>query len=70
MAFLDKLKNLIAKNPDKAHTVIDKAGDMFDKKTQGKYAQHVDKAQEAARKAAGGNNPQQPGGPTPPPPPQ
>ncbi|WP_304113025.1 antitoxin [Mycolicibacterium bacteremicum] len=52
MSFLDKIKGLVAKNADKVDTVIDKAGDLVDKKTQGKYAQHVDKVQEAAKKAA------------------
>lgn len=52
MSFLDKVKGLLAKNADKVDTAIDKAGDLVDKKTQGKYAQHVDKAQEAAKKAA------------------
>jgi len=52
MSFLDKIKGLVAKNADKVDTVIDKAGDLVDKKTQGKYAQHVDKVQDAAKKAA------------------
>ena len=52
MSFLDKIKGLVAKNTDKVDTVIEKAGDLVDKKTQGKYAQHVDKVQEAAKKAA------------------
>jgi hypothetical protein len=55
MAFLDKVKNLLAKNADKVDTAIDKAGDMVDKKTQGKYTQHVDKVQNAARKAVQDN---------------
>lgn len=58
MAFLDKVKNLLAKNADKVDTAIDKAGDMVDKKTQGKYAQHVDKAQDAARNYVDKTNPQ------------
>lgn len=60
MSFLDKIKGLVAKNADKVDTAIDKAGDMVDKKTQGKYAQHVDKVQDAAKKAArdqGGTRP-------------
>lgn len=51
MGFLDKAKDLLSKNADKVDTVIDKAGDLVDKKTQGKYASTVDKVQEAARKA-------------------
>ena len=45
------MKNLLSKNADKVDTAIDKAGDVVDKKTQGKYAQHVDKVQDAAKKA-------------------
>ncbi len=74
MAFLDKVKNLLAKNADKVDTAIDKAGDMVDRKTQGKYAQHVDKVQDAARNYVNKDNPspQQPQQPpqAPPPPPQ
>ncbi|AKS32563.1 antitoxin [Mycolicibacterium goodii] len=51
MGFLDKAKDLLSKNADKVETVIDKAGDIVDQKTQGKYAQHVDKAQDAAKNA-------------------
>ena len=52
MGFLDKVKNAVSKNADKVETAIDKVGDVVDKKTQGKYASHVDKVQEAAKKAA------------------
>ncbi|MGE2833677.1 antitoxin [Mycobacterium sp. SMC-4] len=61
MSFLDKLKNWVSKNPDKASSAIDKAGDLFDQKTRGKYAQHVDKAQNAARNYVDKNNPAGPG---------
>ena len=56
MGFLDKAKEFAGKNPDKVQSGIDKAGDMFDEKTGGKHAEHVDKAQDAARKRFGGNN--------------
>ncbi|MGV0838233.1 antitoxin [Mycolicibacterium thermoresistibile] len=69
MGFLDKVKDWVGKNPDKANTAIDKAGDFFDQRTQGKYAEHVDKAQDAARKYVGGDQAQQ-GDPTPPQPKQ
>ena len=55
MGFLDKVKDLASKNADKVDKVIDKAGDLVDKKTQGKYAGQVDKVQEAAKKAARDN---------------
>jgi hypothetical protein len=60
MAFLDTIKNLLSKNADKVDTAIDKAGDVVDQKTQGKYAQHVDKVQDAAKKAVDKSNPQTP----------
>lgn len=64
MAILDKVKNLLTRNADKANTAIDKAGDLVDKRTRGKYAQQVDKVQDAARKAvaddAGGSGQQPP----------
>ncbi|HEY6646835.1 MAG TPA: antitoxin [Mycobacterium sp.] len=58
MAFLDKVKNLLAKNADKVDTAIDKAGDVVDKKTQGKYTSTVEKVQDAAKKAVDKSNPQ------------
>ncbi len=51
MSFLDKAKNLLGKNADKVGGAIDKAGDFVDQKTDGKYAGHVDKAQDAAKDA-------------------
>jgi hypothetical protein len=55
MGFLDKVKDLASKNADKVDMAIEKAGDMVDKKTQGKYTGQVDKVQEAAKKAARDN---------------
>ncbi len=73
MAFLDKLKNVLAKNADRVDTAIDKAGDLVDKKTQGKYSGHVNKVQDAAKKAVDDNanaqNPLTPPQPPPQPPP-
>ncbi|KAA0082847.1 antitoxin [Mycolicibacterium sp. P9-64] len=54
MGFLDKVKDLVSKNADKVDTAIEKAGDIVDQKTQGKYAGAVDKVQEAAKKAVDG----------------
>ena len=45
---------------------IEKAGDLVDKKTQGKYAGQVDKVQEAAKKAARDNAGRPPVGQQPP----
>ncbi len=64
MGFLDKAKDLLSQNADKVEQVIDKAGDIVDKKTQGKYASTVDKVQDAAKKAAektAKGNPENPG---------
>ena len=58
MAFLDKIKNLLSKNADKVDTAIEKAGDVVDSKTQGKYAQQVDKVQDAAKNAVDKTPPQ------------
>jgi MT0933-like antitoxin protein len=60
MGFLDKAKDLLSKNADKVDTAIDKVGDVVDQKTQGKYTQHVDKVQDAAKKAVDKSNPQTP----------
>ncbi|BBZ64451.1 hypothetical protein MMON_57520 [Mycolicibacterium monacense] len=60
MAFLDKVKNWVSKNPDKAGSAIEKAGDLFDQKTKGKYADKVNKAQSAAKDYVHKTNPQQP----------
>ena len=48
---VDKGKDLAAENSDKIDDVVDKAGDFIDSKTGGKYADKVDKVQEAAKKA-------------------
>ena len=57
MSFLDKAKDLLAKNSDKVDAAIDKAADIVDQKTQGKYADKVDKVQDAAKKAVAKGNP-------------
>ena len=60
MGFLDKIKSLASKNADKVEMAIDKAGDIVDQKTQGKYASQVDKVQDAAKKAVDKTDPQTP----------
>jgi hypothetical protein len=60
MGFLDKLKDLASKNKGAVDTAIDKAGDIVDQKTQGKYSSQVDKAQEAAKKAVDKTPPTEP----------
>ena len=60
MGFLDKIKDLASKNADKVETAIDKAGDVVDQKTQGKYTSQVDKVQDAAKKAVDKTDPKTP----------
>ncbi|MGA9870992.1 MAG: antitoxin [Rhodococcus sp. (in: high G+C Gram-positive bacteria)] len=58
MSFADNMKGLVeagkkaaAENSDKIETAVDKTADLIDQKTGGKYADKVDKVQEAAKKA-------------------
>ncbi|MEU1228148.1 antitoxin [Streptomyces sp. NPDC005828] len=53
MSVLDKLKGMLKGHEDKAAQGIDKAGDFVDEKTQGKYAGHVDTAQEKLKEQLG-----------------
>ncbi|WP_084510940.1 antitoxin [Nocardia lijiangensis] len=49
MSIIDKLKELVGKNPDQAKGGVDKAGDAFDQRTGGKYADKVDEGQQKAK---------------------
>lgn len=51
MALGDKIKTLLGKHGDKIEKAIDKAGDMADRKTHGKYAERIGAAQRQAKKA-------------------
>ena len=46
MGLLDKIKGLIGGNADKVKDGVEKAGDMIDEKTDGKFADKVDMAQD------------------------
>jgi hypothetical protein len=59
MGFLDKVKDLMSKNKGTVDSAIEKAGDIVDSKTQGKYASTVDKVQDAARSAVDKDAPPQ-----------
>jgi MT0933-like antitoxin protein len=59
MSFLEKAKDLLSQNADKVDAAIDKAGDMIDEKTEGKFAGVVDKAQGAAKDAIRKDEPTQ-----------
>ncbi|HLS76800.1 MAG TPA: antitoxin [Nocardia sp.] len=63
MSIIDKLKELVGKNPDQVKGGIDRAGDMFDQRTGGKYAQHVDKGQQQAKDFLDRQSPQNPQSP-------
>ena len=69
MGFLDDAKDYASKHTDQVSQAIDKAGDLADQKTDGKYQDTVDKVQDAAKKAASGDQPEQGQQPAPPPPP-
>ncbi|MFC5722568.1 antitoxin [Streptomyces gamaensis] len=53
MSVLDKLKQMLKGHEDQAGKGIDKAGDMFDEKTGGKYSGQVDAAQEKLKEQLG-----------------
>jgi hypothetical protein len=50
MSIVDKVKEMLGQHADKAKDAVEKAGDMVDERTGGKYAEKVDLAQERARK--------------------
>jgi hypothetical protein len=49
MGLLDKAKALLGQHEEKVEGGLDKVADMVDDKTGGKYADHIDKGQEAAK---------------------
>ena len=49
MGFIDKIKDAVAGNADKAEKAIDKAADLVDDKTKGKHSKHIDGAAEKAK---------------------
>lgn len=53
MSFLDKAKDLLAGHDDKVDEAIEKAGDVVDDKTGGKYAGQVDQAQDVLQEKTG-----------------
>ncbi len=48
MGAFDKLKGLLGQHGDQAKGAVEKAGDLVDGKTGGKYASQVDTGQEQA----------------------
>ncbi|AKK02072.1 antitoxin [Corynebacterium epidermidicanis] len=49
MGIFDSAKDLAAQHPDKVDLGVEKLGDAVDAKTDGKHAEHVDRAQDLAR---------------------
>ncbi|WP_225727865.1 MULTISPECIES: antitoxin [unclassified Nocardia] len=75
MSFADTLKGLVgkgkdaaAKNADKIHDAVDKAGDFIDEKTGHKYTDKIEQGKQAAKNAVPGEQPgeSQPPAPEPP----
>ncbi|MFE7561330.1 antitoxin [Kitasatospora sp. NPDC057500] len=46
MSMFDKLKSMLKGHEGQAEKGVDKAGDMVDERTQGKYSSQVDTGQE------------------------
>lgn len=53
MGFLDDAKKFLDEHDDQVDQAIEKAGDLVDDKTGGRYAGQVDKAQDAAEQKTG-----------------
>ncbi|MCB0976240.1 MAG: antitoxin [Acidimicrobiales bacterium] len=49
MGFLDKAKDLVGDNADKASDAIDKVADIVDDKTGNKHTEQIDTAAEKAK---------------------
>ena len=60
MGIFDKAKDALSGQQDKVDEGVDKAGDMVDDKTEGKYAEQVDQGQEMAKDKLGGLTGDQP----------
>ena len=48
MGIFDKAKDALSEHSEHVDTGIDKAGDLVDERTGGKYAEHVDTGQDFA----------------------
>jgi hypothetical protein len=53
MSIVDKVKDFLGRHGDQVDKVIEKAGDIADEKTGGKYADKIDQAQGQAKRMAG-----------------
>lgn len=66
MGLFDKAKEFLGQHGDKVDQGVDKAGDMVDERTQGKHAEHVDRAQDLVKERIGPNETPPPAAPAPP----
>ena len=57
--FMDKAKDMADQHDDKVDQGLDKAGDMADQKTGGKYDNQIDKGVDAAQQHTGDGDTQQ-----------
>lgn len=53
MSAMDKIKNMLKGHEDQAAKGVDKAGDMVDDRTHGKYSDKVDTAQDKIKQQLG-----------------
>ena len=53
MGFLDDAKKLVDEHDEQVDEAIEKAGDLADDKTGGKYADQIDQAQDFAEEKTG-----------------
>ena len=49
MGIFDRAKDALSGHSEQVAAAIDKAGDFVDEKTEGKYAEQVDKGQDMAK---------------------
>jgi hypothetical protein len=63
MGIFDKAKDAMSGRGDQVDAGVEKAGDMADEKTEGRYSEQVDQGQDMARDKLGemaGDQPEQP----------
>lgn len=56
MGIFDEIKKAVDDNEEAIESAIDKAGDLVDEKTEGKYAAQVDQAQDFLKNQVGQAN--------------
>ena len=52
-SFFDKVKDLADQHDEKVDQALEKAGDVVDDKTGGKYTEHIDKGVDMAQERTG-----------------